>query len=851
MRKLARAAVLCGAPLWLAAAARTPSGNASIDRAREEAAASPTTQANAAARAAYLYSWFRLLMHQGVDLREFESVRLKLGEGRLTPDRFPSIAEGYRVLERIQAEPKRIPVKAGVSRAASGAATDWPLFHKNAAQTGYTDDPGPSQGKLAWRFPIGHGWYARPSIENGRVYIASPGLYTIAYALEEKTGAVLWAARQNGHNLYRTPRVSSPVVVLKDHIVVRETGSGGEVGEARHLVYIDKATGRVVKEEPAGHVDYRRGYAPIAGSQQYIALPAGYQWIQGKPPLVWMLNTVVLKDAPSGKTLWTLRTGDLFGEPVIDGGRVYAAAEPGVLYALNIAGEQRIAWQYRAGAPLRGTPAVTADTIYTGANDGTLAALDKQSGRPRWTWRAAAAEDRAFVFFSTPLEAGGRVYVGAADRRLYALDAATGALLWSHEMSDWFRSRPLAVGNRVYAAAMDGSVAALENGRLLWRKKVSDHQILADLAGNAAGVLVSTSDLYLRSLDPATGREQWRHSLVEAAYINRERYTADIAAGGADYQSSPAVVEGRVFIGAPNRFVYAVDAQTGRELWRYETSGQVSGTPIHAGGKVFFGQQGGDEDFYAVDAATGRLAWKRPLGWAWVGAGYADGNLFVGTVEGEVHCVRAADGGTVWTRATNGGVYPAPAVDAHNVYTGSWDGHFYALDRRTGGLRWAFHLGGSPDSAAPVLWKGMVLIQALSRNLHALDAATGRERWRYNVPQGWKMNGTPAAHGNRVLASIYIDNNATPIGATLMALDDATGNVLWRYPGGGSLTGAAIARNAAYFGSTNHVFLTSVDLDGNLLWRYQTKGEVYESCPAIYGGRMFVLVSDGYLYALD
>jgi outer membrane protein assembly factor BamB len=145
----------------------------------------------------------------------------------------------------------------------------------------------------------------------------------------------------------------------------------------------------------------------------------------------------------------------------------------------------------------------------------------------------------------------------------------------------------------------------------------------------------------------------------------------------------------------------------------------------------------------------------------------------------------------------------------------------------------------------------MALIQALSRNLHALDARTGAERWRYNVPAGWKMNGTPAAHDGKILASIYIDNNGAPIGATMMALDDATGKVLWQHRGGGSLTGAAIARDRACFGSTNDVFLSCVDLKGALLWRYRTGGLVQESCPAISGNRMFVLVANGYLYAME
>jgi outer membrane protein assembly factor BamB len=101
------------------------------------------------------------------------------------------------------------------------------LFHGGHDQAGYTNDPGPAQGKLAWRFPIGHAWYARPTVEGGRVYVASPGLVTIAYCLDEATGKVIWKAKQYGTSLYNEARVASTPVVLKDAIVVREAGSGG------------------------------------------------------------------------------------------------------------------------------------------------------------------------------------------------------------------------------------------------------------------------------------------------------------------------------------------------------------------------------------------------------------------------------------------------------------------------------------------------------------------------------------------------------------------------------------------------------------------------------------------------
>ena len=50
-----------------------------------------------------------------------------------------------------------------------------------------------------------------------------------------------------------------------------------------------------------------------------------------------------------------------------------------------------------------------------------------------------------------------------------------------------------------------------------------------------------------------------------------------------------------------------------------------------------------------------------------------------------------------WTYRVDG-IYPASAVDAKKVYTGSWDGNYYAIDRGTGQIVWAFCRPGRPYS---------------------------------------------------------------------------------------------------------------------------------------------------------
>ena len=83
--------------------------------------------------------------------------------------------------------------------------------------------------------------------------------------------------------------------------------------------------------------------------------------------------------------------------------------------------------------------------------------------------------------------------------------------------------------------------------------------------------------------------------------------------------------------------------------------------------------------------------------------------------------LKTDSGETVWTFPTHGAVYPAPAVDDQRVYTGSWDGQCYAIDKKTGAPDWAYSsFGELPDSASDVIWKGMFICRT-----------NGQELWHY------------------------------------------------------------------------------------------------------------------------
>ena len=76
------------------------------------------------------------------------------------------------------------------------------------------------------------------------------------------------------------------------------------------------------------------------------------------------------------------------------------------------------------------------------------------------------------------------------------------------------------------------------------------------------------------------------------------------------------VAEGRVFFGSGGwttpGWLHAVDARTGKRLWKFEMTRATFSTPAVVGNLVLFG--GRDGNAYALDAASGTVRWRLVTG---------------------------------------------------------------------------------------------------------------------------------------------------------------------------------------------------------------------------------------------
>lgn len=834
-------------------------GIADIDRIRAEVALKPTSESNVRSRRAALHRWWRLLWHQGYDMNSkgYDATWEKF-LSRKDAAALKAVDAAYAAMENLMASGTIIPEVAGPPDASGPATrTDWPGYHgTDGRQTGYSPDVGPSKGRIAWRVAKGNFWNATPVIERGRVYTASPGTDVVAYCLDEKTGDVIWKGRQFGTQAYHTPGAIYSPVVSPDKVLV--TTGWWQAGT--HFV-LNRRSGITESELAAGDTD--------GGKAKELMVYKHNRW------------NVILADATTGEGVWQFQSGgNLSGEPVLIDGTVYAARQSGRVYRFGTNSNKPV-WQRDLGAGLRGTPGVGPAHVFVGDTRRRLHALDAEDGGTAWTFQTPAAESepRAYQYFSTAVEANipslatpDRVYVGAASGFLYCLNASNGELIWKHKLGDWVRSKPLVLGDTVYVATLDARLFALRDtgasASELWQTSLGEHGFTADLVGNENGILAGGMDLVLYSVSPRTGSLQWRHSLVDGAWIDGTRHRADVYAG--QYQTSPVVVDGVAYIGGPDGFLNAHDVDSGERLWRFEARGRISATPCVADGKVFVGQNARYMEYYAIDQKTGEPVWTiDDLGWASVGAtSYHGGKIFVGTVSGWFYGIDARNGAVLWkhkSRIANQGFYPPPATDDTKVYAGSHDGRYYALHQADGSVAWSVDTsakpdtrsGGNPDSAGIVLWNDHVYVQKRGSRIAALQRETGREVWEWKQPANYLQNGAVAAHDDKIFGSVVREVTSIPYRARIHAFHDVNhgGGELWTYDeagGGGGLTAPVVAQGKLIFGSSAGVFMTCVNPDsGKLMWRCYVGGPMEEGVPALYGNKVFSHHRNGYFIAIE
>jgi outer membrane protein assembly factor BamB len=336
----------------------------------------------------------------------------------------------------------------------------------------------------------------------------------------------------------------------------------------------------------------------------------------------------------------------------------------------------------------------------------------------------------------------------------------------------------------------------LSSGQQVWKFPPDGYSGNAGLfvsdAGVGDGILVvgsegptGTYSGVLYGLDPATGGRQWCLAFDQKG-VDREG--CPLAQGGSQagfLGLSPAVdhrivggvtvADGVAYVGLGSGAVYAVDAATGRDLWRFKAQRDVWAAPLVADGIVYVASL--DHHVYALDRATGAPRWQQELSGALAGTPSlsSDGaTLFVGTFGSELLALDAATGAERWSRETSNWVWSGPALDNGVLYFVDVAGTVYAVDAATGNDVWAPMKPGGAMRARPGLTAEVLYLGDRDGNLYALDRETGQTRQTRNLKG--QLLAAPLVVGDLVLVAPFNGDNL--VVAYTLALDET---VRWAF----------------------------------------------------------------------
>ena len=166
------------------------------------------------------------------------------------------------------------------------------------------------------------------------------------------------------------------------------------------------------------------------------------------------------------------------------------------------------------------------------------------------------------------------------------------------------------------------------------------------------------------------------------------------------------------------------------------------------------------------------------------------------------------------------------------AHTGYYESSYIPLE-----LIWKNKVGDS-DISAPVVDRGILFVGSDDNNLYALEAATGKIKWKY---QTLGKVYTPTARDGLVFAASF-DNN-------LYALDQ-DGNLKWMTGTGSSVASPPVLYNNIIYGGFSKYIHAIYTVNGSIKWTYSTDDWV-ESTPAIAQGMVFAGSNDKKIYAID
>ncbi|GAB3690721.1 PQQ-binding-like beta-propeller repeat protein [Spirosoma flavus] len=323
------------------------------------------------------------------------------------------------------------------------------------------------------------------------------------------------------------------------------------------------------------------------------------------------------------KAVWEKQDSSDIGAGIIaDKEMAFYPNTNGQVVALSLT-DGSVKWRFPTGGKIYSTPAMQKNRIVVASTDGTIYCLDKRSGKPLWN----VATGKPIV--ACPLIDGKTVYIGSSEGKFRALSLKNGTEQWiSDGIKGFIESVPIADKRRVYIGSWGSSLYAFnkKTGQLDWTWT------------NGKG----------RNFSPAAG--------------------------------VPVLTDGRIFLQTPDRTVTALDAETGKEIWKTNEHKGFESSGLSEDKSLFYVKCMND----TLWALSTRADQPKPEWYVNCKFGYEispspiterNGKIFVPTDDGVVFAVYRPKRQVIWAhKLSNAMVNRICVLNDHDVLVTTMDG---------------------------------------------------------------------------------------------------------------------------------------------------------------------------------
>ncbi|WZL90442.1 PQQ-binding-like beta-propeller repeat protein [Salinimicrobium sp. 3283s] len=236
-------------------------------------------------------------------------------------------------------------------------------------------------------------------------------------------------------------------------------------------------------------------------------------------------------------------------------------------------------WEYHSDANVISTPAYIDGMVIFGNSTGKVEALSEATGKTVWSFETEGG------IFSSPAIFRNTVIFGSGDGNIYSLKAASGKLNWKTKTEHSVLGSPIVEDGVVYIGGSDGKFRALnaKTGAEKWVFEGLNGPVVSTPLIYKDQVIFGAWDRNLYALNKETGTLNWKWNNDSP---NRMFSPAMVI---------PVAQDGVVYIVAPDRYLSAIDANSGKTLWRTNEATVRESLGISKDGKRLFGKTMNDD----------------------------------------------------------------------------------------------------------------------------------------------------------------------------------------------------------------------------------------------------------------